>query len=79
MMCVLNAFSIRIVTKEYACPIGNEKFTAGISLPQQWKESLTKGINYLEKSLSSGKKDDFPLSLAYLYISNRDIIRQMLW
>ena len=34
MMCALNAFSIRIVTKEYACPIGNEKFTAGISLPQ---------------------------------------------
>ena len=36
------------------------------------KESLTKGIDYLEKSLSSGKKDDFPLSLAYLYISNRE-------
>ena len=150
-MCALNAFSIRIVTKEYACPIGNEKFTAGISLPQQCpenkfvifkenftkeelqkyekiisskeyktipqnspkeyylgrfyemaggfsdkeigeayykayiehinkniqnndtlKESLTKGIDYLEKSLSSGKKDDFPLSLAYLYISNRE-------
>ena len=150
-MCALNAFSIRIVTKEYACPIGNEKFTAGISLPQQCptskfvifkenftkeelqkyekiisskeykaipqnspkeyylgrfyemaggfsdkeigevyykayiehinkniqnndtlKESLTKGIDYLEKSLSSGKKDDFPLSLTYLYISNRE-------
>ena len=36
------------------------------------KESLTKGIDYLEKSLSSGKKDDFPLSLTYLYISNRE-------
>ena len=36
------------------------------------KESLTKGIDYLEKSLSSGKKDDFPLSLAYLYISNKE-------
>ncbi|BBM52374.1 hypothetical protein JMUB3935_1352 [Leptotrichia trevisanii] len=36
------------------------------------KESLTKGIDYLEKSLSSGKKDDFPSSLAYLYISNRE-------
>ena len=36
------------------------------------KESLTKGIDYLEKSLPSGKKDDFPLSLAYLYISNKE-------
>ena len=35
MMCALNAFSIRIVTKEYVCPIGNEKFTADWSLPQQ--------------------------------------------
>lgn len=36
------------------------------------KESLIKGIDYLEKSLSSGKKDGFPSSLAYLYISNRE-------
>ena len=36
---MLYAFSIRIVTKEYACPIGNEKFTAGISLPQQCPEN----------------------------------------
>jgi len=151
VMCASNSFSIRIVTKEYTCPIGNEKFRAGISLPQQCpenkfvmfkenftkeelkkyekiinskeykaipqnspkeyylgrfyelaggfsdkeigetyyksyiehinrnvqnndtlKESLIKGIDYLEKSLSSGKKDGFPSSLAYLYISNRE-------
>ena len=151
MLCILNGFSITIATKEYICPLGNEKFTAGINLPQQCpenkfvmfkenftkeelqryekiisskeyktipknspkeyylgrfyemaggfsdkeigeayykayiehinrniqnndtlKESLTKGINYLEKSLSSGKKDDFPSNLAYLYISNRE-------
>ena len=151
MLCILNGFLITIATKEYICPVGNEKFIAGISLPQQCpenkfvmfkenftkeelqryekiisskeyktipknspkeyylgrfyemaggfsdkeigeayykayiehinrniqnndtlKESLTKGINYLEKSLSSGKKDDFPSSLAYLYISNRE-------
>jgi len=36
------------------------------------KESLIKGIDYLEKSLSSGKKDGFPSSLVYLYISNRE-------
>ena len=151
IMCASNSFSIKIVTKEYACPIGNEKFTAGISLPQQCpenkfvmfkenftkeelkkyekiinskeykaipqnspkeyylgrfyelaggfsdkeigetyyksyiehinrnvqnndtlKESLIKGIDYLEKSLSSGKKEGFPSSLAYLYISNRE-------
>ena len=151
IMCASNSFSIRIVTKEYTCPIGNKKFRAGISLPQQCpenkfvifkenftkeelkkyekiinskeykaipqnspkeyylgrfyelaggfsdkeigetyyksyiehinrnvqnndtlKESLIKGIDYLEKSLSSGKKDGFPSSLAYLYISNRE-------
>ena len=151
IVCASNSFSIRIVTKEYTCPIGNEKFRAGISLPQQCpenkfvifkenftkeelkkyekiinskeykaipqnspkeyylgrfyelaggfsdkeigetyyksyiehinrnvqnndtlKESLIKGIDYLEKSLSSGKKDGFPSSLAYLYISNRE-------
>ena len=151
IMCASNSFSIRIVTKEYTCLIGNEKFRAGISLPQQCpenkfvifkenftkeelkkyekiisskeykaipqnspkeyylgrfyemaggfsdkeigetyyksyiehinrnvqnndtlKESLIKGIDYLEKSLSSGKKDGFPSSLAYLYISNRE-------
>lgn len=151
MMCALNAFSIRIVTKEYACPIGNEKFTAGISLPQQCptskfvifkenftkeelqkyekiisskeykaipqnspkeyylgrfyemaggfsdkeigetyykaytaqinenfenantlKESLAKGISYLEKSLPMENKSEFPWKLAYLYISNKE-------
>ena len=151
MLCILNGFSITIATKEYICPVGNEKFIAGINLPQQCpenkfvmfkenftkeelqryekiisskeyktipknspkeyylgrfyemaggfsdkeigeayykayiehinrniqnndtlKESLTKGINYLEKSLSSGKKDDFSSNLAYLYISNRE-------
>ena len=151
LMCASNSFSIRIVTKEYTCPIGNEKFRAGISLPQQcpenkfvmfkenftkeelkkyekiinskeykailqnspkeyylgrfyemaggfsdkeigetyykayraqinWnsentnilKESLTKGISYLEKSLSVENKDEFPSSLAYLYISNKE-------
>ena len=149
MLCILNGFSITIATKEYICPLGNEKFTAGINLPQQCpenkfvmfkenftkeelqryekiisskeyktipknspkeyylgrfyemaggfsdkeigeayykayiehinrnvqnndtlKESLIKGIDYLEKPLSSGKKDDFSSSLAYLYISN---------
>ena len=151
IVCASNSFSIRIVTKEYTCPIGNEKFRAGISLPQQcpenkfvmfkenftkeelkkyekiinskeykailqnspkeyylgrfyemaggfsdkeigetyykayraqinWnsentnilKESLTKGISYLEKSLSVENKDEFPSSLAYLYISNKE-------
>ena len=151
ILCILNGFSITIATKEYICPVGNEKFIAGISLPQQCpenkfvmfkenftkeelqryekiisskeyktipknspkeyylgrfyemaggfsdkeireayykayiehinrniqnndtlKESLIKGINYLEKSLSSGKKGDFPSSLSYLYISNRE-------
>ena len=36
------------------------------------KESLTKGISYLEKSLSVENKDEFPSSLAYLYISNKE-------
>ena len=35
MLCILNGFSITIATKEYICPVGNEKFIAGISLPQQ--------------------------------------------
>ena len=35
IMCTLNTFSIRIITKEYTYLIGNEKFTAGWSLPQQ--------------------------------------------
>ena len=36
------------------------------------KESLAKGISYLEKSLSVENKDEFPWSLAYLYISNKE-------
>ncbi|EEX74726.1 hypothetical protein [Leptotrichia hofstadii] len=151
IMCASNSFSITIATKEYICPVGNEKFTAGISLPQQcpenkfvifkenftkeelkkyekiinskeykaipqnspkeyylgrfyemaggfsdkeigetyykayraqinWnsentnilKESLTKGISYLEKSLPMENKSEFPWSLAYLYISNKE-------
>ena len=35
MLYILNGFSITIATKEYICPVGNEKFIAGISLPQQ--------------------------------------------
>ena len=34
------------------------------------KESLAKGISYLEKSLPMENKSEFPWSLAYLYISN---------
>ena len=65
----LNAFSIRIVTKEYACPIGNEKFTAGISLPQQcpenkfviFKENFTKKeLQKYEKIISSKKYKTIP-------------------
>ena len=151
IVCASNSFSIRIVTKEYTCPIGNEKFRAGISLPQQCpenkfvmfkenftkeelkkyekminskeyrtitqnspkeyylgrfyemaggfsdkeigeayykayiaqinenfenantlKESLAKGISYLEKSLPMENKSEFPWKLAYLYISNKE-------
>ena len=36
------------------------------------KESLTKGISYLEKSLPMENKSEFPWSLAYLYISNKE-------
>lgn len=39
MLCILNGFSITIATKEYICPVGNEKFTAGINLPQQCRTS----------------------------------------
>ena len=39
IMCASNSFSITIATKEYICPVGNEKFTAGISLPQQCPEN----------------------------------------
>ena len=39
MLCILNGFSITIATKEYICPVGNEKFIAGISLPQQCPEN----------------------------------------
>ena len=36
------------------------------------KESLTKGISYLEKSLPMENESEFPWSLAYLYISNKE-------
>ena len=36
------------------------------------KESLAKGISYLEKSLPMENKNDFPWKLAYLYISNKE-------
>ncbi|BBM38580.1 hypothetical protein JCM16775_1289 [Leptotrichia hofstadii] len=36
------------------------------------KESLTKGISYLEKSLPMENKSEFPWKLAYLYISNKE-------
>ncbi len=39
MLCILNGFSVIIATKEYICPVGNEKFIAGISLPQQCPEN----------------------------------------
>ncbi|EEX75529.1 hypothetical protein GCWU000323_00779, partial [Leptotrichia hofstadii F0254] len=39
------------------------------------KESLTKGISYLEKSLPMENKSEFPLSLAYLYISNKEFYK----
>ena len=36
------------------------------------KESLAKGISYLEKSLPMENESEFPWSLAYLYISNKE-------
>ena len=36
------------------------------------KESLEKGISYLEKSLPMENESEFPWSLAYLYISNKE-------
>ena len=36
------------------------------------KESLEKGISYLEKSLPMENKSEFPWKLAYLYISNKE-------
>ncbi len=36
------------------------------------KEALTKGISYLEKSLASRDKNDFPWDLAYLYVYNKE-------
>ena len=39
------------------------------------KESLEKGISYLEKSLPMENKSEFPWSLAYLYISNKEFDR----
>ena len=53
--------------KAYTAQI-NENFENANTL----KESLTKGISYLEKSLSVENKDEFPSSLAYLYISNKE-------
>ena len=53
--------------KAYIAQI-NENFENANTL----KESLAKGISYLEKSLSVENKDEFPSSLAYLYISNKE-------
>ncbi len=36
------------------------------------KEALTKGISYLEKSLASRDKNDFPWDLGYLYVHNKE-------
>ncbi len=36
------------------------------------KEAFTKGISYLEKSLASRDKNDFPWDLAYLYVYNKE-------
>ena len=69
IMCASNSFSIRIVTKEYTCPIGNEKFTAGISLPQQcpenkfvmFKENFTKEeLKKYEKIINSKEYKAIP-------------------
>ncbi len=53
--------------KAYIAQI-NENFENANTL----KESLEKGISYLEKSLPMENKSEFPWSLAYLYISNKE-------
>ena len=53
--------------KAYRAQI-NENFENANTL----KESLAKGISYLEKSLPMENKSEFPWSLAYLYISNKE-------
>ena len=53
--------------KAYIAQI-NENFENANTL----KESLAKGISYLEKSLPMENKSEFPWSLAYLYISNKE-------
>ena len=53
--------------KAYIAQI-NENFENANTL----KESLAKGINYLEKSLPMENKSEFPWKLAYLYISNKE-------
>ena len=53
--------------KAYIAQI-NENFENANTL----KESLAKGISYLEKSLPTENKNDFPWKLAYLYISNKE-------
>jgi len=53
--------------KAYIAQI-NENFENANTL----KESLAKGISYLEKSLPMENKSDFPWKLAYLYISNKE-------
>ena len=69
VMCALNSFSITIATKEYICPVGNEKFTAGISLPQQcpenkfvmFKENFTKEeLKKYEKIINSKEYKTIP-------------------
>ena len=53
--------------KAYIAQI-NENFENANTL----KESLAKGISYLEKSLPMENKSEFPWKLAYLYISNKE-------
>ena len=53
--------------KAYTAQI-NENFENANTL----KESLAKGISYLEKSLPLENKSEFPWKLAYLYISNKE-------
>ena len=71
VMCALNSFSITIATKEYICPVGNEKFTAGISLPQQcpenkfvmFKENFTKEeLKKYEKIINSKEYKAIPIN-----------------
>ena len=53
--------------KAYTAQI-NENFENANTL----KESLAKGISYLEKSFPMENKSEFPWKLAYLYISNKE-------